>query len=46
MNESIVMVSGAGTPMGGFQGVFSNVTAPALGSVATRVGAVSRSVLG
>lgn len=34
--QSIVIVSGARTPIGNFQGVFANVTAPQLGAVATR----------
>jgi acetyl-CoA C-acetyltransferase len=34
--ESIVIVSGARTPMGGFQGVFSDVAAPELGATATK----------
>ncbi len=43
--ESIVIVSGARTPIGNFQGVFANVTAPQLGAVAT-CEAVKRSGLG
>lgn len=34
--DSIVIVSGARTPMGGFQGAFSQVTAMELGAAATR----------
>jgi acetyl-CoA C-acetyltransferase len=34
--DSIVIVNGARTPMGGFQGVLSPVTAPELGAVAIR----------
>lgn len=38
MSESndVVIVSAARTPMGGFQGVFSSVTAPELGAVAVK----------
>ena len=35
-NDAIVIVSAARTPMGGFQGAFSGVTAVELGAVATR----------
>ncbi len=35
-DDSIVIVSGARTPIGNFQGVFANVTAPQLGAIATR----------
>lgn len=34
--ESVVIVSGARTPIGGFQGVFSATTAPALGVIAAK----------
>lgn len=34
--DSVVILGGARTPIGGFQGVFSNVTAPALGVLAAR----------
>lgn len=34
LNDSVVIVSGARTPVGGFQGVFSTVTAPQLGTLA------------
>ena len=44
MSESIVIVGGARTAMGGFQGVFANVTAPELGATAIRE-AVSRAGL-
>ncbi|MBK8889991.1 MAG: acetyl-CoA C-acetyltransferase [Dechloromonas sp.] len=36
MNDPIVIVSAARTPMGGFQGVFGAVSAPQLGAVAIR----------
>ncbi len=36
MTESVVIVNGARTAMGGFQGVFASVTAPELGAVAIR----------
>ena len=36
MSDSIVIVSAARTPMGGFQGDFADVTAPELGAVAIR----------
>ena len=36
MKESIVIVSAARTPMGGFQGDFSSVSASELGAVAVR----------
>lgn len=35
-NDSVVIVSGARTPMGAFQGVFSQVTAMELGAAATK----------
>lgn len=35
-SDAVVIVNGARTPMGGFQGVFSDVCATELGSVATR----------
>lgn len=35
-NDPIVIVSSARTPMGGFQGMFSGVTAPELGGVAIK----------
>ncbi|WP_410210372.1 thiolase family protein [Aquirhabdus sp.] len=44
MSESIVIVGGARTAMGGFQGVFANVTAPELGATAIKE-AVSRAGL-
>jgi acetyl-CoA C-acetyltransferase len=34
--NSVVILGGARTPIGGFQGVFSNITAPALGVLAAR----------
>lgn len=34
--DSVVILGGARTPIGGFQGVFSGVTAPALGILAAR----------
>jgi acetyl-CoA C-acetyltransferase len=34
--DSVVIVSGARTPIGGFQGVFSSITAPALGVIAAK----------
>ena len=34
--NSVVILGGARTPIGGFQGVFSGVTAPALGILAAR----------
>ena len=34
--ETVVILGGARTPIGGFQGVFSGVTAPALGVLAAR----------
>jgi acetyl-CoA C-acetyltransferase len=34
--ETVVILGGARTPIGGFQGVFSGVTAPALGILAAR----------
>lgn len=43
-DESIVIVSGARTPIGNFQGVFSDTTAPQLGAAATKE-AVSRAGL-
>ena len=43
-NDSVVIVSGARTPMGGFQGALSPVTAPELGAIAIRA-AVSRAGL-
>lgn len=36
MTESVVIVNGARTAMGGFQGIFSSVTAPELGAVTIR----------
>ncbi|MDP2794862.1 MAG: acetyl-CoA C-acetyltransferase [Sulfurisoma sp.] len=36
MNDPIVIVSAARTPMGGFQGDFNSLTAPQLGAVAIR----------
>lgn len=36
VNDAVVIVSAARTPMGGFQGAFSDVTAVELGAVATR----------
>ncbi|MCP4186712.1 MAG: acetyl-CoA C-acyltransferase [Gammaproteobacteria bacterium] len=44
MNEKIVVTGIARTPMGGFQGVLSNATAPELGAAAIRA-AVERSGL-
>jgi acetyl-CoA C-acetyltransferase len=44
MSESIVIVSAARTPMGGFQGDFASLSAPNLGAVAIRA-AVERSGL-
>jgi acetyl-CoA C-acetyltransferase len=44
MTESVVIVNGARTAMGGFQGVFATVTAPELGAVAIRA-AVERAGL-
>ena len=44
MNDPIVIVSGVRTPMGSFQGCFSNLSAHQLGSTAIR-GAVDRSGL-
>lgn len=41
MNDPIVIVSAARTPMGGFQGDFASLAAPELGAVAIR-GAVER----
>ncbi len=35
-HDPIVIVNGARTPMGGFQGCFANVTAPELGAVAIK----------
>ncbi len=35
-NDPVVIVSGARTPMGGFQGALASVTAPELGAVAIR----------
>lgn len=35
-NDSVVIVSGARTPMGGFQGVLASVSAPELGAIAIR----------
>lgn len=43
-NDSVVIVSGARTPMGGFQGALSPVTAPELGAIAI-CAAVSRAGL-
>lgn len=43
-NDSIVILNGARTPMGGFQGSLSSVTAPQLGAVAIRE-AISRAGL-
>ena len=34
--DPVVIVSGARTPMGGFQGVLASVTAPELGGVAIK----------
>ncbi len=42
--DPIVIVSAARTPLGGFQGVFSSLTAPQLGSAAIRA-AIERSTL-
>ena len=42
-NDSIVILNGARTPMGGFQGSLSSVTAPQLGAVAIRE-AISRAL--
>ena len=42
--ESVVILGGARTPVGAFQGVFSTVTAPALGVIAARA-ALERSGL-
>ncbi len=42
--DPIVIVSAVRTPLGGFQGVFANLTAPQLGSAALR-GAVDRASL-
>ena len=36
MSESVVIVNGARTAMGGFQGSLASVTAPELGAVAIR----------
>src|SRR5471030_2382016 len=36
MNDSVVIVGSARTPMGGFQGDFKNVTAPELGAAAIK----------
>ena len=36
MNDPIVIVSAARTPMGGFQGVFAGLTGPQLGAVAIK----------
>ena len=36
MSDSIVIVNGARTPMGGFQGALSPLTAPELGAVAIK----------
>ena len=36
MAESVVIVNGARTAMGGFQGALASVTAPELGAVAIR----------
>ena len=44
MQDSIVIVGAARTAMGGFQGVFQNVTAPELGAAAIRA-AVARAGL-
>ncbi len=44
MNDPIVIVSAARTPMGSFQGVFAGVSAPQLGAVAIRA-AVERAGL-
>ena len=44
MNESIVIVGGARTAMGGFQGALASVSAPELGSIVIRA-AVERSGL-
>lgn len=44
MNDPIVIVSAARTPMGGFQGVFTNLTAPQLGAAALKA-AVERAGL-
>jgi len=35
-NDAVVIVNGARTPMGGFQGALGSVTAPALGAIAIR----------
>ena len=35
-HDPIVIVNGARTPMGGFQGCFANVTAPELGAIAIK----------
>ena len=35
-NETVVIVSAARTPMGGFQGAFADVRSPELGAVAIR----------
>ncbi len=42
--DSVVILSGARTPVGGFQGVFANVTAPQLGVIACKA-ALQRSGL-
>ena len=34
--ESVVIVSGARTPMGGLLGVFANTPAPVLGAIASK----------
>ncbi len=45
MKDSVVVVAAARTPMGGFQGVFSGLSAPQLGAVAIG-GALERAKLG
>src|SRR5690606_20867000 len=35
-NDAVVIVNGARTPMGGFQGSLASVTAPQLGAIAIR----------
>ena len=44
MSDSVVIVAGARTPMGGFQGSLSGVSAPELGAIAIKE-AVKRSGL-
>jgi len=45
MNDPIVIVSAARTPMGSFQGVFGSVSAPQLGAAAIEA-AVGRAGIG